>query len=619
MRHSLLVSVVFPLLASAQSPVIQTGGVQNAASNIPLASIAPQVMIAIKGQNLSTSTAAAYGFPLPETLGGATVTFAGPNGPLRAPLFYASPTQINAQVPNGIVQPAYTGPSAGGATSLVVTTAAGSSAPYTIALVNGQYPYQIAPLGIFSQDTTGCGQAVAFNVHTDGSVALNTPQNSLDPEKDLGLTIFLTGLGGLDFPDRQDGVPWNYNSNDNLLLQPDIASPTAVIFGTPGLTATAAPLTPTYFGPAPERIAMDQLNALGQWKGAPQGCRVPLSLALLEPQTITYQGAATSAPFNSSQLVDVSIQPGGGACADPPDSGLGIVTFQKTTISDVSGTTAGDAVIAQFIEADGLGFAPAAPSGIASPPPSPQTSNSPINAVYGPVPVPPAACSASLPESLDAGALTLTGPGISSTILPRSAGTYQASLPGGTLQSGNYQVTGQGGSQVGVFTASANLPGPITAITTTNLTTGGMMGLSPGTFFAAPCVATLANGVCRGPVYNFFWTGGDDRSIVTIQFIISSTNPVSSAYGGPGVVQAVASAPASAGTIIIQTAYLPYPDAYDCVGPVGFGCTLLPYGNVEVIVTQTPAQSPPQPFSATGLAGGEATWKYVWDFRGLIN
>jgi len=36
--------------------VIETGGVQNAASNIALASIAPQALIAIKGQNLATST-----------------------------------------------------------------------------------------------------------------------------------------------------------------------------------------------------------------------------------------------------------------------------------------------------------------------------------------------------------------------------------------------------------------------------------------------------------------------------------------------------------------------------------------------------------------------------------
>jgi uncharacterized protein (TIGR03437 family) len=88
--------------ALSQAPVIQSGGVQNAASNVPLASIAPQVVIAIKGRNLATFTQAAGGFPLPTSLGGATVTFTGPNGLLRAPLFYASSSQINAQVRTGL-------------------------------------------------------------------------------------------------------------------------------------------------------------------------------------------------------------------------------------------------------------------------------------------------------------------------------------------------------------------------------------------------------------------------------------------------------------------------------------------------------------------------------------
>jgi len=175
--------------AFAQTPLIEAGGVQNTASNLSLTSIAPQVLVTIKGQNLATSTAQAQTFPLPTTLGGATVTFTGAAGLLPAPLFYASPTQIDAQVPNGIA-----------GTSIVVTTPAGSSAPYKIPVITGTYPYLIGPLGGFSQDTSGCGQAVAYNVHPDGSVTLNTPQNSLDPEKDVGLTLYLTGLGSLDSP-----------------------------------------------------------------------------------------------------------------------------------------------------------------------------------------------------------------------------------------------------------------------------------------------------------------------------------------------------------------------------------------------------------------------------------
>ena len=49
-------------------------------------------------------------------------------------------------------------------------------------------------------------------------------------------------------------------------------------------------------------------------------------------------------------------------------------------------------------------------------------------------------------------------------------------------------------------------------------------------------------------------------------------------------------------------------------------CVVIPDGDVEVVITQTPADAPSQPFNAPGLAwGGQGTWKYTWDFRGLSN
>jgi hypothetical protein len=108
-------------------------------------------------------------------------------------------------------------------------------------------------------------------------------------------------------------------------------------------------------------------------------------------------------------------------------------------------------------------------------------------------------------------------------------------------------------------------------------------------------------------MYYFTWTGGDDRSVVTVQFIIGNS------------FQAVASTYAGAGSIAIGESYGAYPNI--CNMPVfDEGCVLLPEGNVEVIITQTPPAAPWQPFNAPGLGwGGEATWKYVWDFRGLTN
>jgi uncharacterized protein (TIGR03437 family) len=441
--------------------------VENAASNIALTSTTPQVLITVKGQNLATSTKAASGYPLPTTLGGATVTFFGGGaGPALAPILYASPTQINAQVPSGGVS----SPNVIG-TNIIVTTAAGSSAPYQVPLGAeiGTVPYVLGPLGIFTQDSSGCGQAVAYNIHPDGSVTLNTPQASLDPEKDVGLTIFLTGLGD-DFADRQAGIPWTYNSADNLVPQfaQYGANLTSVAFGAPGLTATAGSLTLTYLGPAPDKVGIDQANALGQWKGWPQGCKVPLSLAMLEPRVVDnfdgFPAPATLAPFTSSQLVDVSIQPGGGVCADPPDSTLGIVTWQTSTVSDVGGISATEGVTAQFIQSEGLGF-PQPPTGNPFPPPTLASLN---YSAYGSRPVPPPfGCNTGLPNTLDAGALTVSGPGLSPVALAPSTQdgrlTYSAALAPGTLRGGTYQLAGQGGSQVGAFSATANIPAPITA------------------------------------------------------------------------------------------------------------------------------------------------------------
>jgi uncharacterized protein (TIGR03437 family) len=562
MRNLHLVSCGIAVLALApgatgQAPVIQSGGVQNAASNVSLTSTSPQMLVTIKGQNLATSTEAASGFPWPVTLGGASVTFNGK----PATLFYASPTQIDAQVPSGLNALAHSN----ALPEIVVSTAAGSSASYPLPQVNSGLD-----LGIFTQDTSGCGQAVAYNVHSDGTTALNTPQNSLDPGRDAGLTVFLTGLGY--FPDRMDGVPWTFNPSD---MEPDSSYATA--FGLPGLTNQAYTLGPQYIGPAPGKVGIDQINLLGQWTGTPQGCHVPMFLYL-------------NNGLGASQLVDVSIQSGGGACSDPPDGTLGIVAWQQTTVSDTGGVSTSAAIVPQFIQSNGLGFSPPPPVWGAWGPPL-------VNGGLGVgveieggglAPAPPVACNASLPTTLAAGDLTLTGPGLGPlTLTPtveNGRTTYRTTPPGNAIQGGEYQVTGLGGSQVGAFTANGGIPAPI-AVTTS---------LQPGSKF------TVGSNLS----YNFAWTGGTNESIVWIQVVIGGTTEVlTSAYG-------------AAGSISIWGEIYGYcnPGAIFCEGPIPPGQT------IEVIITQTPALAPSLPFSAPGLGmGGELTWTYVFDFKGLTS
>lgn len=189
-----LLALCFALSASAQ-PVVTA--VRNAATNnspTPASGLAPQMLVAIMGENLSTAPATTATYPWTAQLGGASVTFNG----AQAVLLYASPSQVNAVLPSAVTGSA--------SAAVVVTTSAGSSTPVVV-------PIASTALGILTQDMTGCGQALALNIHSDGSASLNTPQNSLDPLRDWGLMLAATGVGAVQ--DRSDGVPWQFNAGDN--------------------------------------------------------------------------------------------------------------------------------------------------------------------------------------------------------------------------------------------------------------------------------------------------------------------------------------------------------------------------------------------------------------------
>ena len=83
---------------SAAIPAIIGNGVVDAASQQQTAStVAPGEIITIYGQNLADAAATPSGFPT-TSVGGVTVQL----GTTKLPLFYVSPTQINAAVPFGI-------------------------------------------------------------------------------------------------------------------------------------------------------------------------------------------------------------------------------------------------------------------------------------------------------------------------------------------------------------------------------------------------------------------------------------------------------------------------------------------------------------------------------------
>ena len=127
-------------LAHAQSPNISPLGTVNSADYSR--SFAPGALISIFGANLASSTQQPTALPLPSSLGGASVQLAG-NGE-ALPLWYVSPTQINAQLPYDI--PA-------GQVQVKVVTATGASNSDTITVTD------CAPK-IFTLDSSGQGPGV---------------------------------------------------------------------------------------------------------------------------------------------------------------------------------------------------------------------------------------------------------------------------------------------------------------------------------------------------------------------------------------------------------------------------------------------------------------------------
>ncbi len=210
-RVSDRVRVVLQVLPP-EGPAVAENGVVNAAvmsafgaprpfgpQALPLA---PGSLVAVLGENFTSDgeSAAAEGFPLPASLGGATVRFEG----LEAPLFAVGPQRIEAQLPSLLAQslpPAQAQALKEGgvaAVSVVVETAEGGSYPRTF-LTAAHGP------GVFTVSGAGTGQAAALLA---GSGALAAPRGHAAGSRPARagdvVEIYATGLGPV-YPPIADG------------------------------------------------------------------------------------------------------------------------------------------------------------------------------------------------------------------------------------------------------------------------------------------------------------------------------------------------------------------------------------------------------------------------------
>ena len=192
--------------------------VSSAATGDPSA-IAPGSIMSIYGQGLATSAAAASGYPIPDaTVAGALVTING----FTAPIFYASPGQLNVQVPFEV----------SGAATVVVSVGG-------VPQASGNITVRDAAPALFS---LAQGHAAALN--PDNSV------NSGARPAAVGsvIALYTTGLGTLN-----PAVPTGAPASDNP-LDDSAHRVTATIGGQPA--------TVEFAGGAPGYAGLDQVNIM---------------------------------------------------------------------------------------------------------------------------------------------------------------------------------------------------------------------------------------------------------------------------------------------------------------------------------------------------------------------
>ena len=241
-----------------QAPSIDaTKEVENGASFIQGQPVAPGSFVAIFGNNFGSGLTLFDTVPLSTQLAGASVTFNG----IPAPVIGVAAGQINAEMPWGVLPAG----AQTGTAQVIVTTAAGASAPVTI-------PVTSAAPGVFyiATDSTGVNRPGAYN-NSDGSLPLPPsvvfPGYTSRPSKPGEiLIVFATGLGPVTNP-PPDGSPG--------LAQ----SPFSTTMGTPTVLVGGVAANVLFSGLSPQYPSFYQI-AITIPANAPIGNAVSLQIQM---------------------------------------------------------------------------------------------------------------------------------------------------------------------------------------------------------------------------------------------------------------------------------------------------------------------------------------------------
>jgi uncharacterized protein (TIGR03437 family) len=208
--------------------------------------VAPGSLISVFGTNLSPTNAATKEIPLPTAIGESCLTVNGS----AIPMFFASPGQINAQLPVRI----------DGRVPLTLYTPGGASDDFYLNL------QPVAP-AIFRSGTAGPLSDIPVVIRASNQ-ELVTPSNPIHAGD--AITIYATGLGATT-PEVAAGA-----------ASPSL--PLAVALNGPEVRLGGVPMAVSYAGLAPGLVGVYQINAKAPTKSSP-GIEVALTVS---------QGAVTA-------------------------------------------------------------------------------------------------------------------------------------------------------------------------------------------------------------------------------------------------------------------------------------------------------------------------------------
>jgi uncharacterized protein (TIGR03437 family) len=454
--------------AATAQPVIQPGGVVNAASNVPdglpNSGIAQGSIFVVKGSGLGDDNPEPMNlllrttFPLPtaQGLNGSSVQVNAGGAKVNAIMLYESATMLAAILPS---------PTPLGPASVTVTYNGQSSAPAAIHIV-------LRAFGVFSINQTGVGPGYIFNVNSSTDLVLNRVTHSAQP----GQTVILlgTGLGPVRGDETQGILPGN-------MFQ---ALGAQVFVG--GKAGTL--LSPDYVGRSC-CAGVDEIDF--QLPQGIEGCYVPVTVVLnnvvsnITTLSISSKGAVCSEQGIGLSLSDLQ------QMVSNNSARVGSITLTRIdlTLTGPNGQqqSRSDSGIATFTNLSPNQFV-GAPGAIPSP------GGCTVQVINAAAPPPPA-----VGDPIDAGpALNLNGPmGAQQLSLSSDGTSYSGQFGNAFLEPGAYSLDdGDGGASdtaVGPFQVSLNTPAPFRWVDQSSITT-----------------------IPRTVPPRVTWSGGDPNSLVVI-------------------------------------------------------------------------------------------------------